>query len=76
MFGHHLRKDRIMALPLGADAARNAHAPTGFHRDPCAFVRTNAGAFDIGHQAQAYQFARSPQPRLLILDEICIVDER
>ena len=68
--GDDLRKAREMALPLGADAGRDAHLAVGLNLDPGALVGADAGAFHVGRDADAETAALRPRPRLLHLDEL------
>ena len=63
-----------MPLPLRADAGRHAHLAVRLHLDLGAFVRTDAGAFDVTGDADADVAALRAQPRLLLGEEAPVAD--
>src|SRR6266536_4803317 len=62
LVGHDLRKAGEMPLPLRADPCGNADLAVGLHLDLCAFIRPDAGAFDITGETDADVAALRAQP--------------
>ena len=74
LLGDDLRKRGEVPLPLRADAGRHAHRAARLHRHPRALVGPDAGAFDVGDDADADVSALGAQPRLLVPDEALVAD--
>ena len=74
LVGHDLRKGGEVALALGADAGGDADAAAGLDRHLGAFVGADAGAFDIGDDADPHVPAFGAQARLLLLEKLVITD--
>ena len=75
LLGDNLGKRGIVTLSLGANPSRHTNAATGFNRHSCPFIRPNAGAFDIGDNADAHILALGAQPWLLFSQELVVANQ-
>ena len=75
LVGDDLRKGGEVALALRADARGDAHAAAGFDRHLGPLIGADAGAFDIGDDADADVAACRAQARLFLLEELVITDQ-
>src|SRR3990172_3442837 len=75
LFGGDLGEAGEVTLPLSPDAGRDADFAGGLDLDAGALIGSDAGPFDIGHDADAGMASLLAQPWLLFLDEIVIPDQ-
>src|SRR4051794_11616499 len=74
LLGGHLREDCRMALALGADPGRQHHLAACLHAKLHTFIGPDSGSLDIADDADAKVPTRRASLRLLLLQEILIVD--
>ena len=65
----HLRQDGEVPLPLRADAGRDGDLAAGLHLHARAFERSDAGALDVRHDADAERPPGGARRRLLLGQE-------
>ena len=71
---HNLGKSGKVTLPLRADTGGHAHLATGLNGDAGTLIGPHTGGLDEGNHADAHVPALGPQSRLLLLDELLILD--